>query len=63
MTEQEYYELPYGVGDRIELQQFLMADHFEGITKQEAGKTTSEPLTQQEIYDWMNVVISEQLQY
>lgn len=29
MNSKEYYELPYGVADRMELQNFLLADHYE----------------------------------
>ena len=35
LTEQQYYELPYGVGDRLELQAFLIADHYEAQGKNE----------------------------
>jgi len=35
LTEQEYNELPYGVGDRLELQSFLIADHLEAQGKKE----------------------------
>ena len=33
MTEAEYYELPLGVADRLELQHFLLADHWEGAAR------------------------------
>jgi len=49
MNSKEYYELPYGVGDRMELQNFLLADHYEGIAKQDARRPVSEPLGTVEI--------------
>jgi len=49
MNEQEYYELPYGVGDRMELQNFLTADHYEGFAKKDARIPVSEPLGTVEI--------------
>ena len=36
LTEQEYYDLSYGVGDRLELESFLIADYYEAQGKQEA---------------------------
>jgi hypothetical protein len=49
MTEAEYYELPYGVGDRIELQNFLISDHCDAIGKAERNFVQLEPLTLDEI--------------
>jgi len=45
MTEQEYYDLPYGVGDRLELQSFLIQDHYHGanlVEKQQRQKAVYE---------------------
>ena len=52
MNEKEYYEMPYGVCDRLELQRFLTVDHYEGAVKIEAQNTNAEqePETQKEMF-------------
>lgn len=53
MNAREYYDLPYGVGDRLELQRFMTADHYYGVAKVAALENTSEPQTQEEIFTSM----------
>ena len=51
MTEAEYYELPLGVADRLELQHFLLADHYEGAARVEARKCNMEAQSTNEVID------------
>ena len=54
MNSQEYYELPYGVADRMELQNFMLADHYEGAAKVKARERTIEPQSTEEILtEWL----------
>ena len=49
MTEAEYYELPLGVADRLELQHFLLADHYQGAARVEARKCNMEAQSTNEL--------------
>ena len=54
MNSQEYYELPYGVADRMELQNFILADYHEGMAKAKARERTIEPQSTEEIIaEWL----------
>lgn len=52
MDATTYYSLPLHVADRLELQAFLIADHFFGFIEKECN---SEPLSQKEIFNMMMV--------
>ena len=49
MNAIEYYDLPYGVADRMELQNFLIAGHYEGDAKDKAKNHAVEPQSTNEI--------------
>lgn len=53
MSESEYYELPYGVGDRLELQNFLIADLYESIAKSNVNNNEEYPSSIDIINSWI----------
>lgn len=61
MNSKEYYELPYGVGDRMELQNFLTSDHYDGIAKQDARRPVNEPLGTVEILSSWNYQLTHNI--